>query len=181
MNQKPDKPASSYDVAKLAGVSQSTVSRIFNQGGVPVSKKTRDRVLAAVAQLGYQPNNIARSLAQKKTRLIGLVISKLNNPVFAQVLDEFSRQLTQAGYNILLLNITRDEEIEDALAKAMQKSLVRHNRRHRVDTPKPMVSNLHSWATPRKQRPMGQGEPQRPQVVDQQKTLLHGRDWGQAK
>jgi DNA-binding LacI/PurR family transcriptional regulator len=119
MSHKIDQTASSYDVAKLAGVSQSTVSRIFNRGA-RVSEKTKARVMAAVQELGYQPNNIARSLTQKSTKLIGLVISKLNNPIFAQVLDEFSIQLAQAGYNTLLLNISSDQEIEDAIAKAMQ-------------------------------------------------------------
>src|SRR5215467_5955695 len=65
----------SYDVAKLAGVSQSTVSFVLSgREGITISNETRQRVLAAARQLGYSPNAAARSLARQQTRTLGLAI-----------------------------------------------------------------------------------------------------------
>jgi len=67
------KRASSKDVAKEAGVSQSTVSRVFNSSGIAVSEKKRSKVLEAAEKLGYRPSLIARSLNRQSTRIIGIV------------------------------------------------------------------------------------------------------------
>src|SRR5512136_1748110 len=66
-------PMSSVEVARLAGVSQATVSRVFTPGA-SVSEEMRAKVMAAAKQLGYRPNAIARSLNQRSTRMIGLVM-----------------------------------------------------------------------------------------------------------
>jgi LacI family transcriptional regulator len=70
-----------YDVAKLAGVSQPTVSRVLNQNdtSVPISDETRQRVMAAVEKLGYRPNVLARSLRTQRTQTIALLIADLSN------------------------------------------------------------------------------------------------------
>ncbi len=81
-NNKKDKGgrkrATSYDVAQLAGVSQSAVSRVF-QEGASASKAMRERVMAAANKLGYRPNAIARGLITQRSNMVAVVISKLTN------------------------------------------------------------------------------------------------------
>lgn len=90
-----------HDVAKLAGVSQSAVSRHFTPGA-SVSPKTRAKIVAAAEQLGYRPNLIARSLITKKSNLIGIVLPLNTNPYYQSILEELSQQLATQGYRILL-------------------------------------------------------------------------------
>lgn len=93
--------ATSRDVAKLAGVSVATVSRTFAKRN-SVSEKTAQQVLDAARQLGYTPNDIARSLKSNKTNTIGLVISNIYNPFFFQTAAVMSRELEKYNYKILL-------------------------------------------------------------------------------
>lgn len=96
------------DVAKLAGVSQSSVSRVFFEGA-SVSEKTRKKVLAAAEELGYVPNEFARSLITNKTKLIGLVMKGVHNPFYPQVLKEFTAHFKELGYSILFVHTNHDE------------------------------------------------------------------------
>ncbi|MGG0717483.1 LacI family DNA-binding transcriptional regulator [Robertmurraya massiliosenegalensis] len=96
------------DVAKLAGVSQSSVSRVFF-GGASVSEKTRKKVVAASEELGYVPNEFARSLITNKTRIIGLVMKGVENPFYPQVLKEFTAHFKRLGYSILFVHTNHDE------------------------------------------------------------------------
>ncbi len=73
------------DVARKAGVSPSTVSYVINGGPRPVSEATREKVLRAIAELGYRPNAVARSLRRQRTSILGLIIPDIINPYFAQV------------------------------------------------------------------------------------------------
>lgn len=113
------KKVTSVDVARLAGVSQSTVSRTFSPGG-KVSSETRKRVLLAARKLGYKPNVIARSLSKRSTRIIGIVIVRFANPFYAVMIREFTRRLQDLGYWTLLLNVKHAQEIDDALPMALQ-------------------------------------------------------------
>jgi DNA-binding LacI/PurR family transcriptional regulator len=92
------------DVARLAQVTTATVSNVLTQR-VPVSEKTRQRVLQAIAELDYQPNLVARSLAQGKTQTLALVVPTLSNPFFAEVVEEIERVADRHDYQ-LLLNMT---------------------------------------------------------------------------
>ena len=76
--------ASIKDVAKAAGVSTATVSRVLAKNA-PIKPETRDRVLKAVADLNYRPNLIARSLRVQKSAKIGLVVSDIRNPFFTAI------------------------------------------------------------------------------------------------
>ncbi len=116
---KNNKRISSIDVARLAGVSQSAVSRTFTPGA-SVSKETRNKVTAAADQLGYRPNVIARSLIQQSTKIIGIVMIRFNNPFYAIVLGEFTKKLNALGYRTLLLNVEHSEEVDAALPMALQ-------------------------------------------------------------
>ncbi len=113
------KRVSSVEVARLAGVSQAAVSRVFTPGA-SVSAEMRAKVLTAAKKLGYRPNVIARSLTQRTTNMIGLVMFRFTNPFYARLLKEFSHKLQEMNYWTLLLNVEGDQEIEAALPMALQ-------------------------------------------------------------
>lgn len=93
--------ATSIDVARLAGVSQSAVSRFFTPG-TSVSKKTADKIRAAADELGYRPNVLARSLITGKSRIIGLVVAYLENYFYPEVVEHLSKALQVEGYHVLV-------------------------------------------------------------------------------
>lgn len=97
------------DVAREAGVSTSAVSRTFTPGA-SVGKKTRALVLEAANRLGYRPNAIARTLSTRKSRMIGLVVSYLDNQFYPTVMEQLSQRLQQHGYHVLLF-IGRANEV----------------------------------------------------------------------
>ncbi|MFY0545843.1 LacI family DNA-binding transcriptional regulator [Brevibacillus sp. H7] len=91
----------SKDVAKLAGVSQATVSRVLND--YPgIKKSTKEKVLNAMAQLQYRPNLIARSLVMNQTRNIALISGTLENSFFAETTDKIVRLAAQKGFNVMV-------------------------------------------------------------------------------
>ena len=103
--------ATSIEVAKLAGVSQSSVSRAFSHEG-PVSVKTRGKVLDAARKLGYQPNAMARSLITRRTSMVGMVIANVhNNPFYTEVLDLLSRKFQKLGQKVMLFIVNRDQNL----------------------------------------------------------------------
>jgi DNA-binding LacI/PurR family transcriptional regulator len=110
-NSIQDKNFTSEDVAALAKVSQSTVSRVF-AGTANVSKQKKERILAAAEKLGYRPNAHARSLITKKTRMIGIVMRNIRNPFYSAVLEIFYNRLSNLGYHLLFIN-SENEEIQD--------------------------------------------------------------------
>ncbi len=89
------------DVAKLANVSQSAVSRTFTPGA-SVSEDTRNRVTIAAKTLGYRPNAMARSLITRRSRIIALVMSYLENQFYPLVIEKLSQQLQKQGYHVLM-------------------------------------------------------------------------------
>ena len=80
------------DVAKLAGVSPTTVSRVINKKGY-LSEKTIQKVNEAMRELGYKPNNLARSLQGKSAKLIGLIFPNISNVFYAELIDKLEHQL----------------------------------------------------------------------------------------
>ena len=98
-----DTPAkvTATDVARLAGVSQSAVSRVFTPGA-SASKRTAAKVRAAADQLGYRPDLIARAMITGRTRIIGLVVAYLENQFYPMALERLSRALQDRGYHILV-------------------------------------------------------------------------------
>lgn len=104
------------DVAKKAGVSPSTVSRVISQNS-KISKETSDKVLKCMKELGYYPNAIARSLANQKTGVIGVIMPTTSedvflNPFFPEALRGIAKGASKAGYDMLLsTNYEKDEEI----------------------------------------------------------------------
>lgn len=95
--------ATSIDVAREAGVSQATVSRVLN-GRTNVSPEVRAQVEAAIAKLGYRPNFSARSLVTNRTRTVGVVVGDLGNTYYVELLQTVSEGLARAGYRTLMLS-----------------------------------------------------------------------------
>ena len=93
-----------YDVAREANVSMATVSRVVN-GNTNVRKETRDKVLAVIDRLHYQPNAVAQGLASKKTTTVGVVVPGLTNLHFAELAKGIDDIATMYKYNIILTSI----------------------------------------------------------------------------
>jgi LacI family transcriptional regulator len=111
-------PARMSDVAKLAGVGTMTVSRVLN-GNVHVTKETRERVLAAIAQLNYVPNEVARSLRDRRTRQIGIIVPNLHDPFFAMCSHAISLVAKERAYSTVITTSDEDPAIEFIEAKRM--------------------------------------------------------------
>lgn len=106
------------DVAELAGVSQSAVSRAFTPGA-SVAEATRKRIEAAAQSLGYQPNLMARSLATRRSNIVALAISHLENPFYAQVVKSLSDRLRESGRHILLFTNPHGKSADPALEQVL--------------------------------------------------------------
>ena len=100
------------DVAKLAGVSISTVSRVINNSK-PVSPESRQKVLDAVEELNYKPNEIARSLVTRKSNVIGVVVEDIGLSFVSQVVRGIEEVARMYNYNILVSSTYGDPEVED--------------------------------------------------------------------
>lgn len=89
------------EVAERAGVSVTTVSRVLNRRGY-ISADMYQKVGAAMKELNYQPNELARSLLRQSSRLIGVLVPVIDNPFFSEVVSQLSRVTTERGYKIIL-------------------------------------------------------------------------------
>ena len=105
--------ATVHDVARAAGVSIATVSRVVN-GSAPVAAERRDAVEAALRKLDFVPNHFARSLISRRSRAIGLIVPTLTNPVFAPTIGGIEKVLDAAGYALLIHSCERDPDKEFA-------------------------------------------------------------------
>jgi LacI family transcriptional regulator len=110
MNDK-NKVPTIKDIAKIAGTSASTISRVINKNP-RISSKTTEKVLKIIKQLNYQPNNIARSLSRKKTNTIGVILEKIENPFFAEIAMGIEETLKKNKYSMFLTNTNFEEEVE---------------------------------------------------------------------
>ena len=114
--------ATSYDVARAAGVSQSAVSRCFAPGG-SISPATRDRIVKVASQLGYRPNALAQGLISGRTGLVALMISSLTNLYYPEVLDQLTRQLTARDTRVLLFSLGAEGDIDEVLDQLWRHSV----------------------------------------------------------
>ena len=117
-------PSTIRDVANLAGVALSSVSRVLSDHP-DVSPKMRKKVKDAAKQLDYQPDLLAQSLRSGSTRTVGFVLRDISNPLFAVIARRCEQELRSLGYSMILVNSDGDAEIE-----AENLSLLR---RRRVD------------------------------------------------
>jgi len=100
-----------YDIARLAGVSTATVSKVFNQTG-NISEKTRRRILEISKELNYQPNVLASALNGKKTFSLGLLIPDMVNPFFAELARHVEDRAQELGFNLIICNTDNDMKKE---------------------------------------------------------------------
>ena len=110
--------AGDEDVARLAGVSVATVSRVLCGQEEIVSQKTRQKVLDAANTLGYAPNMIARNLKVRRSNMIGLLIPNSSNPFFLQVMNILFSDMKQNGYNVIVsfCHENREDEYENFMS-----------------------------------------------------------------
>jgi DNA-binding LacI/PurR family transcriptional regulator len=109
----------SIDVAKIAGVSQSAVSRFYTPGA-SLSKKTAEKVKDASDKLGYRPNVLARSLITGKSKIIGLVVAYLDNYFYPTALEKLSKSLQLEGYHVLVFMASQTAgDIDEVLAEIL--------------------------------------------------------------
>ena len=90
------------DVAERAGISPAVVSYVLNGGPRKVSPEARERVLNAVQELGYRPNNVARSLRMRRTMTLGLIVPDMSNPFFAELVHSVQQEAFEAGYALMV-------------------------------------------------------------------------------
>ena len=130
--------ANIYEIAKEAGVSIATVSRVMNNS-CTVSEKSKKRVLDAVEKLNYVPNSAARSLSTSTSTSVGVVIPDINNPFFSRLLQGITSVADEMGLNIFLFGTDESSDREHRVLDTMRE----HRLRGIIITP---VSR--SWAFP---------------------------------
>ncbi|MBV6818495.1 ribose operon transcriptional repressor RbsR [Rahnella sp. PD12R] len=127
--------ATMKDVARLAGVSTSTVSHVINKNRF-VSESIADKVNAAVEQLNYAPSALARSLKLNQTRTIGMLLTASSNPFYSEVVRGVERSCYERGYSLILCNTDGDAErmnrsLETLLQKRVDGLLIMCTENHR--------------------------------------------------
>ncbi|MBO7748383.1 LacI family DNA-binding transcriptional regulator [Paenibacillus sp. MWE-103] len=112
-----------YDVAREAGVSIATVSKVINRTG-KISEQTRARVTDIMEAMGYAPNLVATALSSKKTYMLGLLLPDISNPYFAELARNIEDRAHELGYNIVICNTdNRVEKERDYLTFLQQKGV----------------------------------------------------------
>lgn len=111
------------DIAKLAGVGVSTVSRVINNHP-DVKEKTRQKVMAVINEAGYIPNNSARNLKRIDSNHVGILVKGKYNPFFAKIVESIEARMADEGYNLLLhYNNCEVDDVEAAVEVVMEKKL----------------------------------------------------------
>lgn len=111
------------DVAKAAGVSTATVSRVLHNSDA-VKPATRDQVLAVIDQMNYKPNALARQMRTQKTKTVIVIVPDLGNTFFSEILYGIEKCATKHGYQILIANMHNQPSIEKYYFKAVQEHSV---------------------------------------------------------
>src|SRR5450432_2456180 len=111
------------EVADLAGVSVGTVSHVIT-GSVPVSEPLRIKVQAAIEELDYHPNHVARSLKTSKTRTLGIIVPDLTISFFPQIIRGAETAARERGYSLIAVNSTDDAERQQELLSLLRSQRV---------------------------------------------------------
>ncbi len=118
----PSRRPTSYDVARVAGVSQSAVSRCFAPGGV-IAPKTRALITKVAADLGYRPNALAQGLISGRSNLVAVLISSLTNLYYPEVLAGLSHRLTLRDMRVLLFSLDAESDVDEVLEQVLRHSV----------------------------------------------------------
>lgn len=116
------KKITSVDVARAAGVAQSTVSRAL-AGDKRISDETRKKIRKTAERLGYTPNDIARSLLTKKSNMVGLIMADILNPFYPAVLEMATQRLYALGKRMMLLSVPKGFTVDDVLPSMLQSQI----------------------------------------------------------
>jgi DNA-binding LacI/PurR family transcriptional regulator len=119
--KKTQKSATMRDVARLAGVSQPTVSRVLNQTNtsISISDETRSKVLAAVEELSYRPNMLARGLRTQKTQMIAVLIADISNSFYHGIVRAIQDVAREHNYDVMIANSDHLYESEQHFCEAV--------------------------------------------------------------
>ncbi|MEM8935402.1 MAG: LacI family DNA-binding transcriptional regulator [Pseudomonadota bacterium] len=108
----------SHDVAALAGVSQSAVSRAFTLGS-SISDEKRERILEAARKLSYVPNSIASSLITRRSKTIAIILGNIDNPFYILVLKAFIEKLQESGRQVFTFTVDPKSSADDAIMRVL--------------------------------------------------------------
>src|SRR5260370_14222308 len=122
MSNAPTTPVRLKDIAHDLNVSVMTVSKVV-RGGADVGAETRSRGLARIKELNYQPNWVARSLAARRTFMIGLIVPDLMHSFFAEIAKGVSAAIRPLGYDVVICNSEEDSSVESS---EVERLLARH-------------------------------------------------------
>ena len=111
------------DVAELAGVTVTTVSRVMNNRGY-ISDKTRENVFKAMEDLHYQPNDLARALFRRRSNMLGLLLPSISHPFFAELIERVEFYAYSSGYKILICNSQQDSVKEQEYINMLKRNQV---------------------------------------------------------
>jgi LacI family transcriptional regulator len=123
MKREGENPITIREVARFAGVSIATVSRVLNEPST-VTDKTRESVCAAMLQLGYTRNEVARSLKVRHTKTIGIIAPELSNTFFMEVLESMEKVLSPRGYTLVICSSNNSIEQEKKKVQVMMERTV---------------------------------------------------------
>lgn len=112
----------SYDVARLAGVSQSAVSRCFAPNA-SIAPAKRELILKVAAEIGYRPNALAQALISRRTNLVAVLISNLTNLYYPEVLAGLSASLTDRNVRVLLFTLNAESEVDEVIDQVWRHSV----------------------------------------------------------
>lgn len=111
------------DIARMANVSITTVSRALNKEG-GVSEKTREKILQIAKELNYRPNRLARSLVTKRTNTIGIILPDITNPFFPEIVRAVEDTANKFGYNLIICNTDDNSEKESLYLQVLKEKCV---------------------------------------------------------
>ncbi len=137
-----DKPSTIYDVAKLAGISVATASRVLSGSNYPVSAATRQKIRDAATRLNYVPNTLAKSLRHRTNPDVGVVLPSVSNPFYQQALIGISDVLTQNDCNIILCNTNLSADKEHTCLRQLYERQVKSVILSSVDTSSDVIGEF---------------------------------------
>lgn len=117
--KQPNRRPNAVDVARLAGVSKSTVSRAFAEDS-SISANKKERIIEAARKLGYRPNAMARSLRTTRSNLVGILLEEFTNPLFLRILELVTARLQANGLHAITVNASKDHSLSEAMELVMQ-------------------------------------------------------------
>ncbi|MHB1275629.1 MAG: LacI family DNA-binding transcriptional regulator, partial [Candidatus Humimicrobiaceae bacterium] len=135
------------DIAKIAGVSTMTISRVINNERY-VKKDTKDRVLKTISEYGYEPNFFAKSLKSKKSKTIGLIIGDIENPYYSRLAKGVIDIAESSDYNVIVCNSKYNAQLSEKYVNMLIKKGVDGVLIATVDVYNELINKLNKRGIP---------------------------------